>query len=91
MVVNDLNKKYTSYFYFSHLTRMILHWKHGYNNYVIYLMMNPFVPSAPFLYPPRNIRKRYVFQFSGVNWIHWEQMDSIWKVYTCDQLYKEML
>ena len=80
MVVNDLNKKYTSYFYFSHLTRMILHWKHGYNNYVIYLMMNPFVPSAPFLYPPKNIRKAYVFQFSGLErgcignkWIQFEK------------------
>ena len=32
--------------------------------------MNPFVPSAPFLYPPENVRKTYGFlMFSGGDWV----------------------
>ena len=36
----------------------------------------PFVPNAPFLYPPENIRKPYGFlMFSvGREKVHWEQM-----------------
>ena len=44
------------------------------NNTVFFF--NPFVPNAPFLYPPENIRKPHDFlMFSGGRErVHWELM-----------------
>ena len=43
------------------------------------IWFNPFIPNAPFLYPPENMRKPYGFRMfpGGRERVHWEQMDNL--------------
>ena len=41
---------------------------------IIYLIVNPFVPNAPFLYPLKTSENRFLMFSGGRGKVHWEQM-----------------